>query len=241
MTRPLIVIATALLFASCGRGPKIDYKDTIDTTSVVDKRINDTTKVLVSDLPVQFDSTHIKLFTVGLIDLDDRGGLSKLNSDSYRSSNMPSSYFSDDHISGNFINVVFQEPDGKQRKLTDRKLQIRNISFLRDIFKVTKTGWLLYSVSDRDSNGDKELDRSDVESLYISKIDGREFKKITKELHQSHDWNFIKGGKQVFFRTLEDKNKDGEFNNKDKFHYYYLDFSNGQYSVTEYNPLKIFE
>jgi len=36
-------------------------------------------------------------------------------------------------------------------------------------------------------------------------------------------------------------NKDGELNNKDKFYYYFIDFSGDKYSVTEYNPVKIFE
>ena len=49
------------------------------------------------------------------------------------------------------------------------------------------------------------------------------------------------GGEQDPLSDLEDKNKDGELNNKDKFHYYFIDFSADKYSVTEYNPVKIFE
>lgn len=60
-------------------------------------------------------------------------------------------------------------------------------------------------------------------------------------LHELYDWNTIKGESKIYFRTLEDKNKDGELNNNDKFHYYFIDFSTTPYSVTEYNPLKVFE
>ena len=64
---------------------------------------------------------------------------------------------------------------------------------------------------------------------------------MTKELHEFYDWSLIKGESRMYFRTLEDKNKDGELNNKDKFHYYFIDFSVDKYSVTEYYPVKIFE
>jgi hypothetical protein len=115
------------------------------------------------------------------------------------------------------------------------------VTFLRDVFKKTKNGYLLYSVSDRDSNGDNELDHADLEALYISKVDGTDFKKLTKELHEFYDWSLIKGENKIYFRTLEDRNQDGELDNKDIFHYYFIEFSNDQYSMTEYNPVKIFE
>ena len=231
----------AILFYSCGQErPKINH-EALDTTSVVDDRIKDTTKILVSDLPVKFDSTDVLLFAIGLVDLQDRGGYSKFGSDSYSSADIASSYFNSDNLIGNFINIVFQNKDGQEKKLTDKKIKIRSVNFLRDIFKKTKNGYLLYSITDRDSNGDKELDHSDLEALYISRIDGSEFKKLTKELHEFYDWSFIKGENRIYFRTLEDMNKDGELNNKDKFHYYFIDFSADKYSVAEYNPVKIFE
>jgi hypothetical protein len=213
----------------------------VDTTSVADDRLRDTTKILVSELPIQFDSTEVLLFAIGLVDLQERGRYSKITSGSYSDADIASSYFNSDNLIGNFINIVFQDKDGKERKLTDKKLKIRNLNFLREIFKKTKTGYLLYSVSDRDSNGDNELNHSDLEALYISKIDGSDFKKLTKELHQFYDWSLIKANNSIHFRTLEDKNKDGELNNKDKFHYYVIEFSGDKYSVTEYNPVKIFE
>lgn len=241
MTRLLIVLVTAILFCSCGQErPKINH-EAVDTTSVVDDRIKDTTKILVSELPVRFDSTDILLFAIGLVDLQERGGYSKIGSGSYSSSDIASAYFNSDNLIGNFINIVFQDKTGNEKKLTDKKIKIRSVNFLRDIFKRTKTGYLLYSISDRDSNGDKELNHSDLEALYISKIDGSDFKKLTKELHEFYDWSLIKGENRIYFRTLEDKNKDGELNNKDKFHYYFIDFSGDKYSVTEYNPVKIFE
>jgi hypothetical protein len=241
MTRLLIVIVTSFLFCSCGQDkPKINH-EAVDTTSVVDNRIKDTTKILVSELPIKFDSTDVLLFAIGLVDLQERGGYSKIGSDSYSSSDIASTYFNRDKLIGNFFNIVFQDQSGNEKKLTDKKIKIRNVYFLRDIFKKTKKGYLLYSISDRDSNGDENLNHSDLEALYISKIDGSDFKKLTKELHEFYDWTIIKGENRIYFRTLEDKNKDGELKNNDKFHYYFIDFSGDKYSVTEYNPVKIFQ
>lgn len=242
LTKLLIAFGTALIFVSCGQNkPKIAYNGTIDTTSVVDDRISDTTKLLVSELPVRFDSTDIILFAIGLVDLQERGGYSKISSGSYSASDIAASYFNEDYLIGNFINIVFKESNGPERKLTDSKIRIRSANFLRSIFKATRTGYLLYTVYDRDSNGDKELDPSDLEALYISKIDGTDFRKLTRELHEFYDWNIIKGDNRIYYRTLEDQNKDGNLNNKDKFHYYYIDFTDDSYSVVEYNPVKIFE
>jgi hypothetical protein len=241
MTRLLIAIVPAILFCSCGQQrPKINH-ESIDTTAVVDDRIKDTTKILVAELPVKFDSTDVLLFAIGLVDIQERGGYSKIVSGSYSSSDIAASYFSSDNLVGDFINIVFQDKSGNEKKLTDKKIKIRSINFLRDVFKETKTGYLLYSISDRDSNGDQELNHSDLEALYIGKIDGSDFKKLTKELHEFYDWSLIKGENRIYFRTLEDKNKDGELNNEDKFHYYFIDFSSDKYSVIEYNPVKIFD
>src|SRR5882762_9553221 len=146
MRQLVICIVTVILFASCGRRPKIDYKEKIDTTSVIDDRVKDTTKVLVSELPIKFDSTDILIFAIGLVDLQERGGYSKIGSSAYGSSDIASSYFNQDHLSGNFINLVFHDKKGNERKLTDKKIAIRNVNFLREIFKETKTGYLLYFI-----------------------------------------------------------------------------------------------
>jgi hypothetical protein len=237
----LIVVVMGILFCSCGQERQKINHEVVDTTSVIDDRIKDTTKILVSELPIKFDSTDFLLFAIGLVDLQERGGYSKIGSGSYSSSDVASAYFNSDNLTGNFINIVFKDKSGNEKKLTDKKIKIRGVNFLRDIFKKTGTGYLLYSISDRDSNGDKELNHSDLEALYISKIDGSDFRKMTKELHEFYDWNIIKRENKVYFRTLEDKNKDGELNNKDKFHYYAINFLADKYTVTEYNPVKIFE
>lgn len=241
MKHLILILTTVVLLSSCEQKPKINYRSEIDTTAVIENKIKDTTKVLVSELPVKFDSTDILIYAIGLIDLEERGGYSKYASGSYSNTEIALSYFNRDYLSGDLINLVFHEKNGNERKLTDKKIQIRRVIFLREIYKKTKQGYLLYSMTDRDTNGDKEIDNSDIEALYISRIDGTRFKKITNELHEFYDYCLVNGENKVYFRTLEDKNKDGKLNNKDKFHYYFIEFTTDTYNVKEYNPLKIFE
>lgn len=241
MIKILLTFVTAMLLISCGQNRKIDYTRNLDTTSVANDGIKDTTKLLVSELPIKFDSTDILLFAVEQVDLQERGGYSKVRSAYYGSAEIATSYFSTDHLIGNFVNIVFKDKSGHEQRLTNKRIKIRSVTYLRDIAKQTKVGYLLYSISDRDSNADRELNNSDLEALYISNIDGSGFTKLTQELHDFFDWSSIKGESRIYFRTLEDKNRDGILNNRDKFHYYFIDFENNKYSVTEYNPLKIFE
>jgi hypothetical protein len=98
---------------------------------------------------------------------------------------------------------------------------------------------MIYSVYDRDTNADTKFDNSDLEALYISNIDGTNFVKLSKELHELYDFRILKS--KLYFRTLEDINKDGKLNNEDKFHYYFVDFDDKGYNLTEHFPLSIFE
>src|SRR6187399_803233 len=122
MKQIVICMVTVILFASCEQRPKIDYEAKIDTTSVVDDRVRDTTKVLVSELPIKFDSTDILIYAIGLVDVQGRNGYSKIGSGSYGSSDGGSSYFNRDQLTGSFINLVFQDKKGGEIKLTDKKM-----------------------------------------------------------------------------------------------------------------------
>jgi hypothetical protein len=239
----LICFLIGALLSGCGESkPKIDYNGKVDTTSVLDDQIKDTTKILVSELPVKFDSTDVLLFAIGLVDLQERGGyLSKAGSGWHSGSETTFNNSERDYLVGNFINIVFKDKSEQENRLTDKKIRIQSVNFLREVFRKTKHAYLLYTIYDRDTNGDKELNQSDLKALYISNSDGTNFTKITKELHEFYDHNFIKDENRIYFRTLEDKNKDGELNNKDRFHYFYIDFNAETYKVIEHNPLRIFE
>jgi len=74
-----------------------------------------------------------------------------------------------------------------------------------------------------------------LRSLYLSKIDGEDFEKITPEFQELIDYKIIKTQNRLYFRTIEDVDKDGEFDNEDKLHYFYIDFDDKKLKAKEYN------
>lgn len=234
------IFAVTLIFSCSERARKINYENEIDTVATIVDIVKDTTKILVSELPVRFDSTDVLIYAIGLVDLQERGGYGKSGADSYGSSNINSSYFNYDNLSGRFINLVFEDINGNRRSLTNHKITINRVVFLRNVFNQTKQPYLMYSLYDRDSNGDGKYDSRDLESLYLSNVDGTGFRKISKELHEFYDYRVFQNDNKLYFRTLEDINKDGKLNNQDKFHYYLIKFTKEGYNLSEYDPTDAF-
>jgi len=242
MKRPILCFLITFLLLSCGQdNRKIDNNKRTDTASAKDDKAGDPTKHLVSELPVKFGGTDVRIFAIRNADPKERDGYSGMGSGSYGNPESASSHFGSDILAGNFINLLFQDKNGKERKLTDKGIRISRVTFLREIFNKTKTGYLLYSVVDNESKADKKSDQSDLEALYISNIDGSGFRKLTNESHDLYDWNILKGENRIYYRTLEDSNKDGKLDGEDNFHYYFADFAGGKYFITEHSPVKIFE
>ncbi|MFZ6011246.1 MAG: hypothetical protein ACOYXT_12940 [Bacteroidota bacterium] len=235
--------ALVMIFLVACNAPtsKTKEPDATDTTARLDDRFNDTTKVLVAELPVQFDSTEILIFPIGLVDLNERKGykIDFSSSDYGKSDNFSVSSY-DDTFSGDIINLIFENKTGKQSKLTNHKVRITSVTFLRQIYEETGQQYLLYSLVDRDSNRDQKFDYQDVSALYLSNLDGSNFKKLTHDRHEFYDYNIMGVYKKMYFRTLEDRNRDDVFNNKDIFHYYRIDFSSEGYEMEEINPLQLY-
>ncbi len=228
------------VFFGCNQKPTINPEINIDTTATVDDRLSDTTKTLVASLPIKFDSTDVTLFAVSFVELEsNRGYIKSEYGSSYSGGNISFS-LGNDYVDGSFVNLIFKLKDGQTRKLTEMKANFDQVSFLRKVFKKTGAGYLIYFIYDRDTNGDREYDSQDLRALYISKLDGSDFKKISQELHDFHDYEFIEDEMRWYFRTLEDRDNDGMLTTRDTFHHYYISFTGNGYSVTEYNPLEIF-
>ena len=68
------------------------------------------------------------------------------------------------------------------------------------------------------TNQDGKLDYNDINTLFISKINGTDFRKLTETNKELIDWKLIESKNRLYFRTIEDTNKDGEFDKKDIAH-----------------------
>jgi hypothetical protein len=241
MNSSFITLGISLALVSCGRNhTKIDYENPgINDTLAMKTLVEDSTKVLLSDLPIHYDSTGYLIHPVGMLDLNERTGSGLLKSGS-----SGSEYYQDEFSSsGNLTNLVFENIlTREQRLLTNRAMYIRSFQYLREVTKRTGKEFILYIITDRDSNNDRKLDYNDLESVFLSNLDGTGFSKLSKNTEEYSEGKMITEELKYYFRTLEDVNRDGKYNwRQDRFHYYYIDFLISPVKVTEYYPLKLLE
>ncbi|MFC3879385.1 hypothetical protein ACFOSV_04335 [Algoriphagus namhaensis] len=226
-----------ILLLSCSDPqPRVVYDNTSDTFE--DQILIDTSAIALAGLPIHFDSTTFLIHPIGQYTPEERGSKIYLGSSSAGSSGLAFAYRSGNSISGNLDNLKFQHIDSAELlPLTDNQLKIRSFTFFRSAFHASKKETLIYTVTDKDSNKDKKLDDRDIESLYISSIDGQNFRKLSPDSHELVEWKVMEIQDRIYFITSEDIDKNGEFDQSDQLHYYYLDLKSDSMDVVEYNPI----
>ena len=50
------------------------------------------------------------------------------------------------------------------------------------------------------------------------------------------DWNIIEAQNRLYFRCIEDINKNGAFDKNDKVHYHFVNLLADEWKVEGYNP-----
>jgi len=231
---------TSLLFTACKQEkpkPKVIYEGS--RPSEPPKKV-DSTQIKVADLPVLMEGTQYLIHPVGDIriveDNSNRSyGTSRTNNQvSYAISN-----YNRFEITGYFENLKFQHVDSTSMyALTDHKVQIQTATYLNSVAANAKRQILIYTLVDADTNKDGKVDSNDIRSLYISDISGKGFKKLSGDMQELIDWNIIESQNRVYFRTIEDINKNGAFDKNDSVHYHYVDLLSPEWTPTEYEPVK---
>ncbi len=230
-----ITAVLLILLSSCKGNtekPKVIYEDARNVSAPIKK---DSLEIKIADLPVHMEGTKYLLYAIGDVRVaDERGiyGSSKTTSGSYALSN-----YNRFELTGYFRNIKFQHVDSTAlRPLTDKNIQIQTATYLNTIADKTKKQILVYTLVDTDTNKDNKIDSNDIKSLYISNFKGLEFTKLSGELHELLDWNVIDIQNRLYFRTIEDINKNGAFDKNDKVHYHFVDLIY-DWKVEEYTPL----
>ena len=186
----------------------------------------------VAMLPVHIDSTNYLIHPVGEIEVRESEYFGS-------SSSSGGSGVSGDMFYGNFSNLKFQELKSEEfTDLTKETLRIQSVSFLREIFDNTGRQLLLYRILDTDTNADGKLTSQDAEALYISKIDGRDFKKVSPAEQVVLEAQTLKEMNRLYFRSFEDTSANGRMDSEEKPHYFYVDLASEELKVTEYFPLE---
>jgi hypothetical protein len=135
-------------------------------------------------------------------------------------------------------NLKFQEIGSDSIKaLTDKPVLIQTATYLKTVSDKIKKQIMVYTMVDMDTNKDGKLDSSDIKGLYLSTISGEKLTKISADFQELIDWNLIESNTHLYFRTVEDTNKNGQFDEKDVVHYNYIDLSTKEWKVIEYKPV----
>lgn len=234
----IAITLASVLFLSCKEDkekPKVIYED--KTESKAAKKM-DSTQIKVADLPVHMEGTQYLIHPVGDIriyeDSNRSYGTSRTNSQvSYAISN-----YNRFEITGYFENLKFQHIDSAAMvPLTAKKVQIQTATFLNTVAERTKRAMLVYALVDADTNQDGKVDSNDIRSLYMSDISGSGFKKLSPNMQELVDWSLIEAKNRIYFRTIEDINKNGAFDKNDSVHYYHADLLSPEWTVTAYEPV----
>lgn len=247
----IFVCLSIFLFSSCNERENNRNNMSNNTSEPIilsmDDMLSDTTKMVEINFPVYFDSTRVLVHPIGFINVNTKDDMSigdriTSKTEDYRKSSSGDSHFyaynAGDRISGSITNLYFDDVDNKsQCLLTDKVLNINGVEYLRGLSKVIGKDYLIYNVYDQDTNNDGKLNGNDVLACYISNLNGKDFKKITPDNQQYVPGVWVLWASRYYFKTIEDTNKNGQFDEKDKAHYYYIDFSTTPYTVLEYNPL----
>ena len=231
----IVCLSVALSFLSCKKEvekPKLIYENASKTVAVT--KI-DTATIELADLPIQMEGTNYLLFPIGELRGADKSydSSARGNQLGYKVSN-----YSEFQITGFIRNLKFQQI-GKDSitSLTDKNLYIQSITYLKTIADKTKQQILLYVLEDMDTNKDVKLDDNDIKSLYLSDISGSRFTKISLDFHELIDWEVVESTNRLYYRTIEDTNKNGEFDKNDQVHYYFIELSNKEWKSIAYHPV----
>jgi hypothetical protein len=238
-TRLKYILGLAILsLVSCKKEqttPKVKYEDSkskIETTVKVDS-----SSIKIADLPILMEGTKYLIHPIGDVrvydDYKSVYGSSKTNQVSYAISN-----YNRFELTGYFTNLKFQNIDSTAVKsLTSDRIQIQTVTFLNAFAEKTKKQILVYNFVNNDTNKDGNVNQNDIKSLALSSIDGSNFKKLSEDFSEVMDWNVIEAQNRLYFRCIEDINKNGAFDKNDKVHYHFVNLLDKDWKVEEYMPI----
>jgi hypothetical protein len=232
-------LLTITLLVSCKeekKMPKVIY-DESKSNPIDVKNIDTTSSLNVADLPVHMEGTSYLIYPVGDVVLYENNSRSYSTSKSNQMSYAISNY-NRFELTGYFDNLKFQHIDSTTvNALTDKKVQIQTVTFLDAISAKYKNQILVYTLVDNDTNRDGKIDQNDIKSLYISNANGSKFTKLSEPLQELIDWNIIEIQNKLYFRCIEDINKNGAIDKNDKVHYHVVNLATPDWKVEEYMPI----
>jgi len=229
---------SVLLLVSCKE--EIEKPKVIYDASKVGRELTkvDSTQIKIADLPIQMEGTHYLIHPVGDLSVFEKGSKTKYGSSSVNDLSFTISNTSEYEITGYLQNLKFQKIGSDSIKaLTDKPVLIQTATYLKTVSDKINKQIMVYAMMDMDTNKDGKLDVSDITTLYLSEISGEKLTKVSVDYQELIDWNLIESQNRLYFRTVEDTNKNGKFDSKDVVHYNYIDLATKDWKVETYNPI----
>jgi len=223
------------LFVSCKKEETKKPKVTYETISKAKPEVlSDVNQIEVADLPINMEGTNYLIHPIGVMSGNGKGIKSSYDSvQGFTVSN-----YGEYQITGYLKNLKFQEIEKDTiYALTDKQILIETATYLKTFADKSKQQLLVYSLADTDTNKDGKLDGNDIKSLYISTISGQKFTKLSANFQELIDWKIIESKNLLYFRTIEDTNKNGEFDAKDSLQYQFVNLLDKEWKVISYKPI----
>jgi hypothetical protein len=234
-----ITVALMIAFFGCKDNPENPKKVIYDVASKV-KEITrrDSTQIQIADLPIQMPGTDYLIHPVGDLSIYEKGLKTKYGTSSVNDLSFTISNVADYEITGYLQNLKFQKIGSDSIKpLSENPILIQTATYLKTIADRTKKQIMVYTLVDSDTNKDGKLDTNDIKALYMSDISGENFTKISPDFQEAIDWNVIDSQSRLYFRSIEDTNKNGQFDKKDVVHYNYINLAGKDWQVMGYEPI----
>ena len=227
-----------LLLASCKEEiekPKVTY-DAAGKTRAIAKV--DSSQLQVADLPLLMEGTNYLIHPVGDVSIREKGVKSRYGSSSVNDLSFTISNYGEYEITGYLQNLKFQKVNSDSIKnLTDKPVLIQTATYLKSVAAKTKKQIMVYTMFDMDTNKDAKLDASDIKALYLSELSGQRFTKLSIDFQELIDWKLMPALNRLYYRTVEDTNKNGEFDKNDSVKYYFIDLTKKEWIAIGYEPI----
>ena len=235
----IYIFPILILLVSCkeeSKKPKVIYEDAKAVVAPVKK---DSTQIKIADLPIQMEGTSFLIHPMGEYSMTDGNSKTNSGSSSYdKDESFKVSNYSDYEITGYISNFKFQKIGSDSlHLLTEKPVLIQTVTYLKTVSDKTKQQVLVYTLADMDTNNDGKINSNDIKTIYLSDISGNKFTKIAADFFELIDWNLIESNSHLYFRTIEDINKNGAFDKTDKVHYHFVNLQNKDWKVEEYSPI----
>ncbi len=232
MRKLFLFLIGAALICSCNRNePRIVYdeNDKNEPLENITDSENENYEKLIADLPFSFDSLEFLYFPIG-----ETNESFKMNVRSFASSYSKTSksyslgYVRGRNVNCNLNNIMIRPKNSSTFKLlTNSDLKIKSLNYLYRIDTLHGIDRFIFRIIDSDSNKDTFINDDDLVGLYSSKTNGEDLKRISPKNQQLIDWETVDLQGLLYFRTMEDIDRNGEFDDKDRINLYEYDLIKG--------------